>query len=124
MPKTRMTAWDILIIAIVFVISIVLALISLCGKDSGAYVEIVSRDGINERYSLSSYQKIDIVSKDIKLTVVIAEDGVYVSHSDCEDKICVSSGKITHTSQTIICAPAGVSVTIIGSDKNVDQIAG
>ncbi len=58
--------------------------------------------------------------------LICRENGeIYVKDSDCADKVCVRSGKISKTGESIICAPNRVSIHIDGkSDDLPDVITG
>lgn len=53
-------------------------------------------------------------------TIQISEGTVRMIHADCPDKICVKTGKISHSGQSIVCAPHKVVITIIGGDSHSD----
>jgi len=53
------------------------------------------------------------------VTVVIGSGCVYVSDSDCRDKICVNTGKISRVGQSLVCLPAQVSVAVVGNGGDV-----
>ncbi len=48
-------------------------------------------------------------------TVVIENGTVYMTEADCPDKICVNTGKISRTGETIVCLPHRVVVEIESS---------
>ena len=55
---------------------------------------------------------------DIELTV---DDGfISVTKSGCKDKICMKTGKIHNSAQSIVCLPQKVAVKIINTDSNID----
>lgn len=54
--------------------------------------------------------------------VVLARDdsgAVYFLHSDCPDKICIHSGKLTHVGQSAACLPNRVFVRIEAASPGV-----
>ena len=59
-----------------------------------------------------------------KPIIKIVDGKAFVRESSCPDGVCISSGAISKTGETIICAPAGVSLTVKGGDGNVDFVAG
>ncbi len=49
---------------------------------------------------------------------------VYISDADCKNKICVDSGMIDKTGQSLICLPHRLSVEIIGiNNPEIDAIS-
>ena len=53
-------------------------------------------------------------------TLTVEDGKIFVSFSDCPNKTCVHSGKISHGS--ICCAPNGMTVTVV-SDSSVDVVS-
>lgn len=47
-------------------------------------------------------------------TIEIAGGGVRMIAADCPDKICMHTGRITRSGQSIVCVPNRVTVTIVG----------
>lgn len=47
-------------------------------------------------------------------TLTIRGGTAYMSEADCPDRICVTTGGISRTGQTIVCAPHRIVVTITG----------
>ncbi|MHC1723071.1 MAG: NusG domain II-containing protein [Aminipila sp.] len=77
------------------------ALITVAGKEFG-------------RYSLAENKTIT-VRQDGHINKVNIKDGtVSMSFSDCSNQICVHTGTISKTSQSIVCLPNKVMVQIIG----------
>ncbi|MDO5382390.1 MAG: NusG domain II-containing protein [Eubacteriales bacterium] len=55
--------------------------------------------------------------------VVVIEDGkVSMYEADCPDKLCVKTGNISKTGETIVCLPHRIVVEIKGNDREVDDI--
>ena len=57
--------------------------------------------------------------------VTIENGGVTMTDADCPDKLCVKTGRISKTGETIVCLPHRVVVEIIGAaadDSGVDSI--
>lgn len=45
-------------------------------------------------------------------TVIIKNGNVYMKEANCKNKICVHTGKINKSGESIICLPNKVSVTV------------
>lgn len=57
-----------------------------------------------------------IVDNEYGINRIVIKDGkVYVESADCPDKTCVRQGEIDKSSESIICLPHKLSITI--SDK-------
>ncbi|MDO4731579.1 MAG: NusG domain II-containing protein [Clostridia bacterium] len=82
-------------------------------KDSSVIYDINLKD-IDKSYYLE-------LDDDYNVLLLVESDGVSFVHSDCPDKVCINTGKITENGQSAICLPARVSVKI-KSDKESDII--
>ena len=51
-------------------------------------------------------------------TIEISGGSVRMSFADCPDKICVKTGAISRSGQSIVCAPHRIVVTITGKQSN------
>ena len=50
------------------------------------------------------------------------QDGqVFISEADCPDGLCVNTGKISKTGQTIICLPHKLVIEITDSETSVSD---
>ena len=54
--------------------------------------------------------------------IVIQDNAVYMSDADCPDKLCVHTGTIHKTSETIVCLPHRVVVEITGTTDTFDAV--
>jgi hypothetical protein len=75
-------------------------------------------------YPLSQNDCFEIVSQGITLSVVIEDGAAYVKESTCPDGVCRSTRSISKSGETVLCAPAGVTLTVRGGDGDVDFVAG
>ena len=99
----------ILIGAIVAVIAIAIAVLSLTKKD-GDYV-IVRVDG-NEvaKYSLSQDGEYSLNGG---TNILRIENGkAYLVSANCPDHLCVKQGKVDQSGETITCLPNRLTVTV------------
>ncbi len=88
----------------------------------GGTEAIVERDGqelFRRKLSrLSAPETVQIEGENgIALTVVFYPDGAAVTASQCPDKICVHTGKLTKAGETAICLPAKVVLRLEGLSK-------
>ncbi len=98
--------------------AILLFILGNFGGD-GKYFTL-SCDGKETVYRLDKVQSIELSSNGVALTVACDGKEVWVESSSCPDKCCVNKGKISKAKQIIACAPARVSVSIIGEDGEHD----
>lgn len=58
-------------------------------------------------------------------TVLEVNDGeVWIKSSECEDQVCVHSGKISNKGASIVCLPAKTVVKIVGEQSDEAKIDG
>ena len=55
--------------------------------------------------------------------VVVQDSKVSVKEADCPDKVCMNSGQISKSGDTIVCMPHKVVVEIEGGEGTVDSVA-
>ena len=88
----------------------------------------VKTDGDIYRFSLSDDRTEHITSNGIDLTVMIEDGKVFISESDCPDKLCVKAGKTNSSTKPIVCVPAKVLISVEGDGdgggSDADVIAG
>ena len=89
---------------------------------------VVTVDGIlYGSYSLEQDRQIRIESDHGEHINVlqIAVNAAWMEEADCPDKICVASGKISKVGQTVVCAPAMISLRIVGGNGGeLDAVTG
>lgn len=93
--------------------------------EAGSSVEILlAETGEVQTHSLDTPGVYEVASRGYTLTVQVADGRVSVSHSDCRDGICRNTPPISRAGQSIVCAPAGVVVRIVGKGAVVDGVSG
>ena len=114
--------WDILVISLVLLVSIVFVLLSLVNRVPGGYVEVEINGEFVDRYPLMLDGEYVLNGGTNTLTIKNGE--AYMSASNCPDHTCEHSGKAKYVGQTIICLPNFVTVAIVGeSDDAVDFVS-
>ena len=110
----------ILVGAILLVIVIAFAVTALI-KEDGAYV-VVRVDGKEvAKYSLTEDGEYELNGG---TNVLKIEGGkAYLISADCPDHLCVKQGKVNKSGETITCLPNRLTVTVYGSDREVDLIS-
>lgn len=72
------------------------------------------------RYSLLQDRTVLLESEGITMTLVIENQSVFLLSSDCPDRVCVHTGKITKNQEVILCAPAHVLIQICAEQEAFD----
>ena len=111
----------ILVIALLLLAVFSYFFIELFVKKDGAMVEITVDGQILGEYALDEDRTISVYPDDSAI-VIIDEGSVYMFHSDCPDKICVDTGRISKTGETIVCLPKKIVVEVKGNDNELDGV--
>ena len=123
MFRTKISFGDAIAAVAVLLVAVLLLWHPWQMRDAGKTVVIVTPNQTYE-YSLSENRTFEIEARGVHLCIEIVDGKASVSESDCPDGVCVGSASIFKTGETIICAPAGVSITVKGGDGDVDFVAG
>lgn len=108
---------DIAVIAAVIIAALLLMFFSYSSADKP--VAVISVDGVTvETVQLYSVKDRIEITPDTDYNIrIIAENGeIGFKHSDCEDKLCVASGKLGRGGEIAVCLPAKTVIKIIGAD--------
>ena len=120
--RTRPAVLDLIIIIAVVLLALALFLLPFLTRDEGKTVSVTAKNaGASSTLyegALAVNKRLEFENNGIKLTVVIEGGEVYVTESSCDDRVCVHSGKISLSGQSIICAPAGIVINIGGGDSD------
>jgi hypothetical protein len=116
-PKI-VTLGDKILVILIFALGIVSLVALKHLRLPGDAVIIEVKGLVVQRLDLNTSQEITIIGAIGKTTVKIESGAAQVVHSDCPEKICVKTGKITHAGEIIVCVPNKVVVKIIGKQKN------
>lgn len=115
---------DLYLIAGLLLVSLAAyAILQFAVKKEGSYA-VVRVDGqVVRRLSLKQDTNITVEGYEGGENVIIVDEGsVYMQDADCPDKICVRTGKISRTGETIVCLPHRVVVEITGDEQAVDSM--
>ena len=124
--RKRVTAWDFVLMGIMVFTAASVIFIQHSG--SGEQLEVVVKKDSEIVYtkSLSDVSIESQVPIDAEYNIILSvmPDGVQVKNSECGDKVCVNTGKITRSGQAIVCLPAHVSVELRGGEPEADVMVG
>lgn len=111
-PGFRFELRDLILVVALALIGIIpfAVMLNVQRPKEGARTEAVLTVAGNEVWRCPIYEGMESeeYSADIDGLVITAtadSTGAWVSHSDCPDKICVDTGKITKVGQTVVCVP-------------------
>lgn len=118
--KKLITKKDLILLFVVLLAG-VLGIIFMNSADTGKSAQIIVDGKTTEIISLD-----ETYEKQVDGVVVCCEKGeIYIKESDCPDKVCMRSGRISKSGESIICAPNRVAIKIDGKKGNLpDAITG
>ncbi|MGN0329545.1 MAG: NusG domain II-containing protein [Lachnospira sp.] len=115
----------ILVLFILLSVIILWLIIEFVVKKSGSDNQVlIKSDGqIIYQLPLNVNKSVTVEGYKGGYNVVVIEDGrVSMYEADCPDKLCVKTGNISKTGETIVCLPHRIVVEIKGNDREVDDI--
>lgn len=118
--KKLITKTDLILLFVVLLAGVT-GIILMNSADKGKSAQIIVDGEVKEIISLD-----EAYEKEINGVVICCEKGeIFIKESDCPDKVCVRSGRISKSGEGIICAPNRVAVKIDGKKGNLpDAITG
>lgn len=112
---------DVIVIALLVVAVILTAVFATRTADS--FVEIYVDGNLVMQLDLSKDTVVDLnsTSHKIDMKVEVKAGKVFVTHSDCPDKLCVESAGVSSVGGMIVCLPNKVVIKV--TPKEVDAIS-
>lgn len=110
---------DIIIFICILLTAGILALAALPPRAAGLYAEVRIQGEAAAVLPLDRDARYDAGA----LTVVISGGGAHVEEPSCPDKLCERTGTIRRPGETIVCLPARITVSIVGSAPDIDGVA-
>ncbi len=125
MLRRGLKVGDIILAAVMLVTALCLFALPYLSAGSAESAEIVLvGTGEVRAISLTRDATYTVESGGVTLVVCVSEQKVSVTDADCRDGICRRTPPISRPGQSIVCAPAGVVVRIIGEEAIVDGVSG
>ena len=124
--RKKVTVLDLVLITVLICTALFIIIHQNRPSDGELNVVVMKNSEVvfSENLSDISEKNEICVDEEFNVIICIEADGVYVKNSDCTDKICVNTGKITKPGQAIVCLPAHVSVELRGGKSDVDVVVG
>ena len=115
--KRKKILFDTLLIATLLIISLISLLIIKRTAKAGTQVRVSVDGEIIGEYSLSENCEYSLSGG---TNILVIENGfAYIKEANCKDKICVNTGKISHTGQRIVCLPNKLLVEVLGDGEEI-----
>ncbi len=108
---------DIAVIAAVIVAVVIFALWSNFSSEKVSAVITVDGEVV-ETVDLSSVKdKVEIIPDTSPAVKIVAENGeIWFETAECEDRLCVATGRLRKAGDTAVCLPSKTVITVSGSD--------
>lgn len=106
---------DLLLFLCVIFLSLLLLFVFFVSKEKGAEITVKVGSQTLGTYSLGEDREIPIITEHGRNTLVIEGGYAYIKDADCPDRLCVHTGRISKTGESIVCLPHRVSVTVVSS---------
>ncbi len=115
---------DIILIALVVVVSIVLFIAMIIRQEDGGMVVVKVSGETWREFSLHEERTINLDFDDGSYNTLVIQDGfVRMSEASCPDQICVNHKEIQKSGETIVCLPNQVVIEIESdSQSEIDAI--
>ncbi len=119
--------WDIIIISMLFIISFlpyICMQVLLGDKSKNKYAYITISGEFYKKIPLTGQvrgEKIEIVSKYGKNTILIENEGIAVVDADCQDHLCQEFGFKKDVGDIIVCLPHQLYIEIRGNTDDSIQ---
>ena len=114
--RKRLAASDVVLAFVLVSVSVLMTALQFKNTGNTALKAVVKKNGVTvQSVVLQDREPYEMcIDEEYNIILYIEKNGVTVVRSDCADKICVNTGKITKPGQTIVCLPARVSVELQG----------
>lgn len=118
--------WDLIIIGILICLSFIPELVFgiVMGKNyNGTYAEVTVDGKLYKKILLSEHRGEDQINVETKYgynLIDIKDQSIRIIDADCRDKICVKSGYISKTGESLVCLPHKLMIEIKSNDNQND----
>lgn len=114
--KFKMRPLDYFIL-LIFLAVIGFAAMKVFTKKSGSRILMVQTQGERYAYLMEKNMRLEFSGPCGKSIIIIENEEAWFEHSDCENRICVESGKISRPNQWAACLPNGIIIYIEGEEE-------
>ncbi len=116
---------DIVLLICLVVLGLFVSWYSIAMDSTGERVVVTAGGEVFGIYDLSEDQEIEVSQDGHTNHITIKGGTVSMTYSSCKNQICVHTGVISHTKDSIACLPNKVIVEIeSGKGGDVDVISG
>lgn len=109
---------DIVLLLVILAVSAFFFFIT--SRDSGEGAEIWLDGKLYREFPLDTRFELTL---DNGVTIVGDGESAWFSHSDCRDKVCVNTGRLSLSGQWAACLPNGTVLKITKGNGDVDTVS-
>ena len=109
--------YDMILIAVLLVLSAGIWLYSIAARQEGGYAQVAIDGEIVMELPLNKNTSVILGQGEHSDTLIIENGQAYVSEASCPDHVCIRQGKVSYNGQTIVCLPNKLVVTIRGGEQ-------
>ena len=114
---------DIVLFFILVILGLFLSWYAFAGSAPGKTVVVRAGGKLFGTYDLAKDQEVTIDQNGHVNQFIIKDGTVQMIHSDCKNQVCVDTGAISRSAQTIVCLPNRVIIEIKGEEDEYDTIS-
>lgn len=114
----RKHKFDIILVGIIVVVAVAVFLYFQLNKSNGNYVRVTLNKKEIATYPLDKDGEYNIASGDNYNLLVIKDGKAYIKEASCPDKLCVNQGKVSYNSESLICLPNKLVVTVVSDNES------
>lgn len=123
MNKKMRKADVILIVLLLVLCAVIFGVIQIFVKKDGVTAVVKVDGNVVEELDLKRENVIEVSGYDGGVNKIeVSEGKVRMIYADCPDELCVKTGWISKTGETIVCLPHRVVVEITGDKDGLDSI--
>lgn len=112
--------WDVLLILVLLALSCIpLAVFHQTVHTGSVYADISIDGSLYKRVPLTAHrghEEIEINNQYGHNTIIIEDETICITESDCPDQLCVHMGKAAKPGENIVCLPHKLIIEIKSSD--------
>ncbi len=117
--RSILTRADLVLFALCLLAALSLPLL-FGARERGSQVRVTVEGKLYGTWPLSEDARIEI-RRDGHTNILVIEDGsLRMEEADCRSQVCVRTGRVSLTGQTIVCLPARVAAEITGGGDGED----
>ena len=112
---------DIILIAVLLIMAIVAIICMFCfSKNDNLKACVYYNDELILSFDLTNDEIYEVDGDLGTVKIEVKNNSVRVIESNCPDGICIHSGAISNTSQSIACLPNRIYIKLVGKNEGVD----